>query len=189
MTAKLTDPQVRVLRAIRDTGNSYIPGSNGGGVHQVMVALTAKGFVDGPRTLTAAGEEALAAHEDALAAAQAEVDAEWRAFYAANPEANLSLNQRLINRLKAMGVPGAATEGVKIVRVRDEDGSRPGGNWWWRIEPLATLGSRRGVRPLMGCPRLMVSWSDETRDWTVAPYDGSEPRDGLIIEAPREDGR
>lgn len=58
MTTKLTDPQIRIMRAIRQYGSPYIPGMNGGGQDQAYGALLRKGMVL-DRALTEAGSAAL----------------------------------------------------------------------------------------------------------------------------------
>lgn len=77
-TEKLTDAQIRMMQAVRDTGSAYIPG-NGGGRDQTFGALIRKGLVTRgttsgvPTALTEAGAEALAQHEAAVEAARPRV--------------------------------------------------------------------------------------------------------------------
>lgn len=70
MSVKLSEPQIRMMRAIRRTGSAYVPG-NGGGRDQAFGALIRKGLVErgtsgGEDTkLTEAGNAALDAVEAA----------------------------------------------------------------------------------------------------------------------------
>lgn len=86
---KLTEPQIRIMRAIRETGSAYVYGMNGGGRDQSVAALRRKDLAvwEGrDMKLTEAGNAAL----DAVEAAE---EARMQ------PRRVLTMDERIANRV------------------------------------------------------------------------------------------
>lgn len=83
-------------------------------------------------------------------------------------------SQRLLARLKAMGVP--IEDDAVIVRTYAGYWQRAQGAYVWAVEasghrlPKVTVGSHCRVTDLIRAPRLVATWNKITTDWSIDPY-------------------
>jgi hypothetical protein len=83
-------------------------------------------------------------------------------------------SQRLLARLKAMGVP--IEDGALIARTYAGYWQRKQGSWSWLVEqpehrlPRQMVGSHYPVTDLVRAPRLVATWDRVTGDCSIDPY-------------------
>lgn len=83
-------------------------------------------------------------------------------------------SQRLLARLKAMGVP--IEDGAIITRTHAGYWQRRQGAWSWRVEqpdyrlPQQIVGSHYPVTDLVRAPRLVATRDEVTGDCSIDPY-------------------
>lgn len=111
---ELTEPQLRIMRAIRDHGTAYVPDMNAGGRDRAYAALLRKGMVRNG-ALTNEGAVALLELDAAEKARQDAAQAAWDADAPARAEARayrrvISAAARFLAETDGVGNPVEPTD-------------------------------------------------------------------------------
>jgi hypothetical protein len=101
-------------------------------------------------------------------------------------------SQRLIARLRAMGLPLA--DDTTLARTHAGYWQRKGGAWSWMLwsdtdSAMTKYGSQHTVTALLREPRLVATFERRSGMWHVDPYDPRTDErawpEGIVVEAER----